>query len=340
MRSLRLFGFFLLSVIIVTAILSLLMPLKQSVERTVTIHAPAATVYEHLAKLKNFYTWSVWNRQDSSIITTMRGTDGSVGAMSSWKGNPELSGEGSITIRSLDAGKKIVYDILFTKPRKRNAESVFTLEETNGNTTVHWKFDMATPRPWNIFNLFYSLDKNMGKDFGEGLSSLKTAIEGNAGSASTRVFDVKPMNFPTSNYAMVRQQINVSDIPSFFAQHVPVLFGEMQNQGVSPGIVSGLYFIWDEKEQQTELAVALPVPDGTKSTNPIVGFIEVPGSKAVYINYTGAYDHMMDAHGTLDKYLLSHNLEKKEPVIEQYFAGPANETDTSKWVTRIIYLVK
>jgi effector-binding domain-containing protein/uncharacterized protein YndB with AHSA1/START domain len=340
MRSLRLFGFFLLSVIIVTGILSLLMPLKQSVERTVTIHAPAARVYEHLRKLKNFYTWSVWNRHDSSIKTTWAGTDGEQGASSTWKGNPELSGEGKITIRSLDPGKKIVYDIRFTNPRKRNAESVFTLEENNGNTTVHWKFDMATPRPWNIFNMFYSLDKNMGNDFGEGLSTLKTAIEGNAGTASARTFDVKQMNYPTTYYAIVRQQISFRDIPSFFGQHVPVIAGEMQKQGVTPGVISGLYFSWDEKEQQTDLAVALPVPDGTKSGNPIVGFIEIPGSKAKYINYTGAYDHMVDAHNSLDKYLLSHNLEKKNPAIEQYIAGPANEPDTSKWVTNIVCLVK
>ena len=36
---------------------------------------------------------------------------------------------------------------------------------------------MATPRPWNIFNLFYSLDKQMGKDFEDGLTALKNIIE-------------------------------------------------------------------------------------------------------------------------------------------------------------------
>jgi hypothetical protein len=169
--------FFLLAVLVVTAVLSMLMPTKQKIERSITINAPAAVIYQQLIKLENFNKYSVWSQQDSTIKYTLTGTDGTTGAGTSWTGDPEISGNGNIEIVSLEENKSVKHKLHFTKPKKGTAESAFTLKETNGLTTVTWNFDLITPRPWNIFNLFYSLDKKMGTDFDESLASLKTAIE-------------------------------------------------------------------------------------------------------------------------------------------------------------------
>jgi len=174
----RLFLFFILAVIIVTAILSFMMPTSQKIERSIVINSSAATIYEQLVRLENFNKFSVWSQQDSTAVYTLSGTDGTVGASTSWKGSPEISGEGKIEIKALEPNRKVVHELQFTQPRKGTAGSVFTLNETNKATTnVTWTFNMATPRPWNIFNLFYSLDKQMGKDFEDGLANMKKAIE-------------------------------------------------------------------------------------------------------------------------------------------------------------------
>jgi len=177
----RLFLFFILAVIIVTAILSFMMATSQKIERSVVINTPAAAIYDQLVKLDNFHKFSVWSQQDSTAVYTLSGTDGTVGASTSWKGSPEISGEGKIEIKALEPNRKVVHQLHFTQPKKGNAESVFTLQETNkATTTVTWTFNMATPRPWNIFNLFYSLDKQMGKDFEGRLANRYTSIELNA----------------------------------------------------------------------------------------------------------------------------------------------------------------
>lgn len=174
----RLFLFFLLAVIVTTGILSLMMATSQKIERSIIINSPAANIYSQLVNLDNFNKFSVWSQQDSTAIYTLTGTDGTVGASTSWKGSPQISGEGKIEIKALEPNRKVVHQLHFTKPKKGNAESVFTLNETNkATTTVTWTFNMATPRPWNIFNLFYSLDKQMGKDFEDGLKAMKTMIE-------------------------------------------------------------------------------------------------------------------------------------------------------------------
>jgi hypothetical protein len=174
----RLLLFFLLAVIAITAFLSFMQPTSQQVERSIVINTPADKIYEEIVKLDNFNKFSVWSQQDSTAIYTLTGTDGKVGAFASWKGSPEISGEGKIEIAALEPNKKVVHQLQFTKPKKGTAESVFLLRETSKTTTtVTWTFNMATPRPWNIFNLFYSLDKQMGIDFEDGLKALKSMIE-------------------------------------------------------------------------------------------------------------------------------------------------------------------
>ncbi len=174
----RLLLFFLLAVIVTTAAMSFMLPTSQKIERSIVINASSVTIYNELIKLDNFNKFSVWSQQDSTAIYILAGTDGTVGASTSWKGSPEISGEGKIEIKALEPNRKVVHRLNFTQPKKGTAESIFTLNETNkATTTVTWTFNMATPRPWNIFNLLYSLDKQMGKDFEDGLKAMKTMIE-------------------------------------------------------------------------------------------------------------------------------------------------------------------
>lgn len=178
MKLLRSLLFFIIALAIAAAILSFLTATSQKVEKTITINAPAKAIYDELKLLENFNRISIWGQQDSSIQYTMTGTDGTVGAKTSWKGHPEISGEGSIEITSLKPNQSVAHKIHFTQPKKGDAESIFSIiEQDKTSSRITWYFELATPRPWNIFNLFFNLDKEMGKDFENGLAALKLYIE-------------------------------------------------------------------------------------------------------------------------------------------------------------------
>lgn len=341
MKSLRLIFFFLLALFVVTAGLSLILPVSQKIEKTITINAPANTVYEHLAKLDNFNKWSVWNQQDSTVKHTLSGTDGTVGAISSWTGSPEISGDGKMEITLLEPGKKVGHHITFIRPQKRKADAFFTLNEINGVTSVTWSFELATPRPWNIFNLFYSMDKQMGSDFENGLKALKTTIEKiSVVAKSDKKYAVIPMNFPATSYASIRQLVKWPDISSFYSQHISILYSDSVKEKLKPGSPAGLFFEWDEKTQQTDMAAAIPVNTGATFTGNIIRIENIPASKAVYVNYFGAYNKSEAAYKSIEQYLTDNNLKQKSPVIEQYITDPAIEKDTTKWLTKIIFLVE
>jgi effector-binding domain-containing protein/uncharacterized protein YndB with AHSA1/START domain len=341
MKLLKPLGWFLLSVIAVTTILSLILPVKQRIKRSVTINAPVAEVYQLLSKLENFNQWAVWNLHDSSMKNTISGTDGEVGAINSWVGDPAVSGEGKMEIIKLEINKKIGCSITFIKPKKINAESDFELEDINGQTKLTWQFDVMTPRPWNIFNLFSSLDSKMGKDFDDGLANLKALIEKKpAASANSTVYEVKEMNFPSSIFAIHRQQIKWSDVQAFFSGQLSHIYDEATKANANPGTPAGIFYKWDTQNQQTDLAAAFLVSAGTTIADTSINIINFPASKALYVNYYGAYDKLTDAYNSLGKYIAANSLKQKIPSLEQYIRGPLNEKDTSKWLTKIIFLVE
>lgn len=340
MKTVRLLLFFLLSVVLVTAALSFLLPTSQKAERSRAINAPASVIYRELVKLENFTKFSVWAQQDSSAKYTLTGNDGTVGAVSSWSGSPEISGDGKIEITALEENKKVEHSIHFTKPKEGNARSTFLLNENNGITTVTWNFNLSTPRPWNIFNLFYSLDKQMGEDFEKGLEALKITIENAYGTSGTKQYEVLTMDFPSTTFATIRQQVKWSDIGPFYSQHLPIIYDAALKADASPGTPSGLFYSWDEKKQLTDMAAALPVKTGIQFGNSIIKTENIPASKAVYVNYYGAYEKASNAFESINSYIQKNKLKQKYPVIQQYITDPVTEKDTAKWLTKIVFLIE
>ncbi|HEX7906377.1 MAG TPA: GyrI-like domain-containing protein, partial [Chitinophagaceae bacterium] len=217
----------------------------------------------------------------------------------------------------------------------------FDLEEINGHTRVRWQIDIATPRPRNILNLFSNMDKKMANDFALGLQHLKNAIEGNTtASITAKTYNVQPFNFPSTSFGAYREKITWESIPVFYSTWLPRIASVIVKANTSPGIPTGLYYVWDEVNKETDMAAAFEIPADTRLNNDSFQVITIAGSKAVYTDYYGAYDKSMDAYASIDKYLAENNLKQKAPVIEQYMNDPMQVKDTSKWHTKIIFLVE
>lgn len=340
MRILKTLGILIIVAVAVALILTLLLPTSRRIERQITINAAPAVVYEYLSKLDNFNKWSAWSNNDQSLKHTITGNDGTLGATSNWKGDPELSGEGQIKISSLEINKEVEHEIHFLSPNKMDAKSEFDLQEMGGQTKIRWQFELATPRPWNIFNMFNNMEKSMGQDFDQGLRNLKAAIERGSPIAEEKGYPVNQMNFPPTTFAIYRQRIGWAEIPVFYSTNFPRIQDIVAQAGVTPSIPHGLYFEWDEKKQEADLAAGMPVLAGTKLNQPDISIYEVPGSKAVYVDYFGAHDKSASAYANLEKYVTDNKLKRKTPVIEEFITNPLIEKDTSKWLTKIIFLVE
>ena len=171
------FLYIILGVIALIIILAAIAPKTYDVSRSIEIARPKSEVFDYLKYLKNMDHWSPWAKKDPNMNKKFTGTDGEVGAISYWNGNKDV-GEGEQEIKKIMDGKRIESELRFFKPWKSTSDCYTNVEDGGeGTTKVTWGFSGKNKFPMSIMALFMSMDKMVGKDFEEGLASLKTILE-------------------------------------------------------------------------------------------------------------------------------------------------------------------
>lgn len=158
-------------------LLGLIAPKNYDVKRSIVIDRPVHETFRYLKIIKNQDHWSPWKQKDPNMKQTFTGTDGEVGFVSRWEGNKDV-GVGEQEIKRIIENDVIETELRFFKPWKSVSDGYLKVEsEDNGKTKVIWGFVGKTPFPFNIFMMFFNMDKTVGKDFEEGLESLKQILE-------------------------------------------------------------------------------------------------------------------------------------------------------------------
>lgn len=169
--------YIILGIVVLIAILAALAPKTYNVSRTIEISRPKAEVFDYLKYLKKQDEWSPWAKRDPTMEQKFTGVDGQVGAISYWKGNKEV-GEGEQELTKIVDGERIESELRFLKPWQSESDAYLVTESIDANTTkVTWGFSGHNKFPMSIMMLFMNMDKMIGKDFEEGLASLKQKME-------------------------------------------------------------------------------------------------------------------------------------------------------------------
>ena len=169
--------YILIAIVGLIILLALIAPKTYDVSRSIEISRPKQQVFDYLRSLKKMDEWSPWAKKDPNMEKKFTGTDGEVGCVSYWKGNKEV-GEGEQEITKIVDGQLIESELRFLKPWKSTSDCYTKVEDTaSGNTKVTWGFSGKNKFPMSIMALFMSMDKMVGKDFEEGLATLKTVLE-------------------------------------------------------------------------------------------------------------------------------------------------------------------
>jgi len=169
--------YIVLGVLAVVILLALIAPKTYDVSRAIEISRPKQEVFDYLRSLRKMDEWSPWAKKDPNMEKRLTGTDGEVGCVSYWNGNKDV-GEGEQEIKKVIDGERIESELRFFKPWKSTSDCYTKVDETNaGKTKVTWGFSGKNKFPMSIMMLFMSMDKMVGKDFEEGLATLKTVLE-------------------------------------------------------------------------------------------------------------------------------------------------------------------
>ncbi len=167
-----------LLVIAAAAIAVFSTPTEFGVEREVTIERPRTEVFAYLKQLRNQNAWGPWYKKEPTMEQNFRGTDGQPGFVSHWKGTSEEVGEGEQEIKRIVENERVDTELRFLRPFESKADAYLITEDAaEGQTRVKWGFTGEMPRPMNLLLLVMDMDNEVGKDFEDGLASLKLILE-------------------------------------------------------------------------------------------------------------------------------------------------------------------
>lgn len=348
MKALKTLGIIILVLVVIIIIAMFIAPTGMSIERSTTIDAPKNVVWNNVKSLDAFQAWSPWRDKDTDMTVTFSGNTGEVGESYSWEGNDKV-GKGKEEITKIDPMERVETELTFIDgSNEQKALNYLNLEgEDTGMVEVKWGIDAKVPRPWNVMLLFGGQKEmeSVKKDFDEGLAKLKTLceeqqkkIEEMAAKASQ--FDIMDTVFTAKTYIGKREKVKMGDMHNYFMTNFGKLAGLAQANGMQmTGAMSALYWTWDENNQESEMTAAMPVME---KKGDLKGYnaIAIPESKAYEIDYYGNYDDIGKAHMAMDDYLKENQMaDKINVVVEEYITNPESEPDTSKWLTKIYYVL-
>jgi hypothetical protein len=149
-----------------------------TIEREIIIAKSKQTVFDHIKFLKNQDNFSKWATMDPEMKKEYKGTDGTVGFLSSWDSENKKVGKGEQTIIKISEGESIDFDIHFIKPFEGKAIATMTTELVSDNQTkVRWSISSGMKYPMNIMLLIMNMEKMIGDDLLTGLQNLKEILE-------------------------------------------------------------------------------------------------------------------------------------------------------------------
>ena len=311
-------------------------PKSLNVEKSIKIDAPASVSYNLVNDLKNWELWSPWNELDTNVIYDYSDKTYGVGARVNWDGNAKV-GKGSQTIVATEKNDSIKISLSF-EGTDDPAFSSWQFDPVGDQTEVTWNFKSPdAPYFLRIFNLI--MKGSLKKNLADGLGSLKSLSEQRAKDKIYRGMKIEEKLLEERHYIMRRKEISFENMQQFYAQNLGGLFALVQSHGLTmQGMPSGLYFKWDEANQMTDMAAAIPITEDADFND--VDAITLPQSRAVVLDYYGDYSGLDQAHMAIDDYMKDYELLHNYPVVEEYLTDPGQESDPSKWLTRIMYFIQ
>lgn len=344
MKVIKFLGILLLIIVVAATVIGFIQPKEYKVERSEIIDAPKEQVFKHIQYWEKWEAWSPWANKDSSMKTTISGTDGTVGAVNSWVGDEKLTGSGSMTTTAVKENEQLDFDLKFTSPYQSESKGYISVEDAGeGKTKATWVMYGENGFLERVTSIIWDLDAMVGPDFETGLANIKKIVEEEPSEEAAPSMSISESTYPSTTF-LVKQLKNVpmDDVKSgeFIGKNFGELMGYLNaNSGDIVGGPSILYYTWDTVNMTTDIAFALPVSSELPS-NEIFTMSTIEESPASVMDYWGPYDNMENAHYSLMTHINTNGLELKDPVIEQYVTDPQSEPDPSKWNTKIIYLHK
>ena len=314
--------------IVVLVVFLLTQPDETTIERSISINAPAAVVFEQVNGLKNWESWSYWKKQDPTMVNAYGEQVAGTGAWYSW--TSENSGTGRLEITETVPNQVINTKIEFDG--QGQGRGYWKFEEIDGATQVTWGF--ISDADGNLIGRFFNLmlDGMIAPSFEQGLSEIKSIAEATPTSSlpiTTKHISGGPVLGISGESASTDSEAVGASMALGFGQVMEYM---NQNNIKQRGMPGAIYTSMDPVVMTCVIGVA----EGTEGSGDIVALQSYEG-KVVEGIHKGDYANLSESHAELTRYMQDNALEPAGAPFEVYATDPGIVTDTTQWVTYIFY---
>jgi effector-binding domain-containing protein len=292
----RFFKILFVSVLITALTLLVILyflPDEYETKRSVVIKAPAPIVYEFISNTEQMQLWFKF----SEFLPS----------------NLEQPGE-------FELGEKEKAQISYTikHDKLHGTKSLFTLNETNGQTTLTWKLT-------GKFDFFYKWlrffkDKVFAAEMDNSLSLLKSLAEKEADIDITFQENFRPI----TKIIAIRDTLldnNPRTISGALGMALTELFEFVSLKNLQLTGPPMSIFIKRNGEFIFDAAVPIIAPNYIK-TQGRIRVSKLPDGKVLEALYTGPYDKIKYAYDHIESYMTKHNLQTDGYIREEYLNDP------------------
>lgn len=165
-----------LIVVVLVAVVAM-QPADFQISRSRSMKAPAAVPFGLVNDHHHWERWSPWEKLDPNSKKTYEGPDAGPGAIYRWSGNNKV-GEGCNTITENRPNELIRMKLEFVRPFQCTNAVEFTFQPQQDETVVTWTMTGKNNFMGKAFGLIMNMDKIVGGEFENGLTTLSTIVEG------------------------------------------------------------------------------------------------------------------------------------------------------------------
>ena len=165
----------LAAVIVIFLIVVATRPADFRVERSATLTASPAALFEQVNDHHKFAVWNPFMKLDPNVKNTYSGPDSGVGAVCSWDGNSDI-GAGSSTITESKPGELVRMRMDWKRPMESTSTVDFTFKPQGDKTIVTWAMYGKNGFIGKAVSIFMSCEKMCGPPFEQGLADLGKVV--------------------------------------------------------------------------------------------------------------------------------------------------------------------
>lgn len=315
------------------AIVGFFLPREVQMQRTVTVNATPASIFEEVNRFENFNKWSPWAQIDPNTEYEYSGPKEGIGAKMAWTSDHPDVGSGSQEIVESIPNQKVTNKLIFEGFEPSFASIIIDGKE-DGTSEVTWTFDgdMGSNPIGRYFGLF--MEEMLGPSYDEGLENLKKMVESKP-KIQTEIERTTVESFPF---------ISISDyvandpvlISTKMAQHFGTLIQYAQQNNLET--TNYPIAIWsDYSEEGMTMQCALPTANELTIDHKDISVGNSYAGPVLKVVYKGDYADMMSTYNDIDIYMAANGFTMSANPWEEYVTDPTTETDTANWITVIYY---